>query len=207
MTPLVQSFLKQIRSADTHDHGFENKNQSSRQLSFQSTSFSFESRKILFQKRDFGRYLAQIKGDSSALNAAANQLEAFRRKSLKEAFDKRRRRALTTSEEEALGQLMALCETYLARISQLLQRSFVGTETGCQLFMDEDGQVLLNGLNVQKAIERYQEYPNPKSRLFLKGLWQRLQKVRHNPSFMLRHYHLQDVLSHLDGEMSQLLQA
>lgn len=101
---------------------------------------------------------------------------------------KEKRMALSDIDDGGdIGKLVALVDAYQGKISRIMLTKYNDASTGLSLTLDEDGYLILNGMNVDNFIETAKSNPNEKSKLFLKGMKDRLQQVlsqkAHSPNY------------------------
>lgn len=80
--------------------------------------------------------------------------------------------------------------------------------TGLSLTLDEEGYLILNGMNVDNFIETAKMNPNEKSKLFLKGMKERLQQVlsqkAHSPNYHRLAGRVNELITDIDFTMDQM---
>ncbi len=81
-----------------------------------------------------------------------------------------------------------------------LQKNFGEMQSGVK-FCFEDGQLVLNGLNISTYIATCRAYPTPKSKIFLRGIKKRLHHVLQNRASLGIH----DAVSYLFAEIDDVL--
>lgn len=112
---------------------------------------------------------------------------------------------------DELEHLAALIEAYIAKIMRLLKRRYDDTADGVQLSLDQDGQVLLNGMNVTAFILMAREYPTAKAKIFLQGIKNRLGlllKGKHNAPYYDRlRGAVEDLFQEIDDEIVRITDA
>lgn len=173
-------------------------------------SIGFQGRRLVFAGQDMGKYIQQLSIENPALLAKlAHDLETFK----KDAGKRRRRKAgffgRSTEPEytnDELDQIHALCEAYVAKISDLIKQRYDETRDGFHIIFDEMGQLILNGMNVHALIGQCEEQPNPKSLLFLKGLKSRLERVREVKIGSRNFDRIEEIVSALIQRCQELLE-
>lgn len=139
------------------------------------TEFTFSGNRLCFQGKDLSVFIRNSAQHDPWLFAhIAKDLEFYRRKQEKEMRRLLSLRQLTTEKENEIAQILALCEAHLARLVELMQNRYTSMATGCAVEFDEHGQFILNGINVNMALQCYRERPSPPARIYLQGLARRL---------------------------------
>lgn len=141
------------------------------------TGFTFAEGKLSFDGRDVGKMITTVaKETPRALAQIAGALEQFKKDSLKRKMQAYRRLKIrkNVEDDEELGLIYALCDAYLAKIADVLKRRYDEKTSGLALHFDENGQFILNGMNIPAFIGRCRDDPNPKSLTFLRGIRARL---------------------------------
>jgi len=149
----------------------------------------FSKGHIVLNGQDVGTLIEQAsKKPQGFLSQLAGELEVFRNYYIRKNIKRRKRKVKGNVVIEAfdptgeLGQLSALVDAYIAKIMRLLKRRYDETADGLSYRLDEDGQLTLNGMNVNAFIEMARQYPSDKARKFLKGLKTRLSHILTNKS-------------------------
>ena len=88
---------------------------------------------------------------------------------------------LNMDDPEAVGRFSALVHAFLAKIYGRVKKKFDETIDGVGFHL-EDGQLLLNGINVNAFLEMAKKHRTEKGRIFLKGLRNRLVVLQENRS-------------------------
>ena len=162
------------------------------------TDFDNVNNKINLQGKDLSTFIKEnSKNNPAVFSAIARELEMFRQKKDKEMRKKFVKKQLTNEVEDEISHILALCDAHLARLAELMQNRYANLSTGCELEFDENGQLLLNGVNVPIALARYRDTRNPNARLYLQGLAQRLYFVLGQTHKNRTYSRLQDTLTSL----------
>ncbi len=88
---------------------------------------------------------------------------------------------LNVEDPEALGQFLAIVHALLTKIYGRIKKKFDETLDGVSFHLEE-GQLLINGINVTACLKMFQRRPTPKGRIFLKGLRGRMAVLQSNRS-------------------------
>lgn len=144
-------------------------------------SFGLRNRQLVFAGKEVGRYIQDVARENPALLAqVAAELEKFRDESLKKRkkkFSFFKRQEHPEYSEEEIGQIFALCDAHIQRISELIQKRYQDQQDGYSLEFLDNGQLLLNGMNMHELVAQCRDNPNQKSLIFLKGIQGRLNRV------------------------------
>ena len=160
--------------------------------------FSYENNRLSFQGKDLSIFIKEnARSNPAVFSQIAKELEMFRQKKDKELRKKFVKNPITNESEEEISHILALCEAHLARLAELMQNRYANLSTGCELEFDVNGQLILNGVNVQVALERYRDTRHPNARLYLQGLAQRLYYVLGQTHKNRTYSRLQGTLTHL----------
>lgn len=73
-----------------------------------------------------------------------------------------------------LANLSALVDAYVSKIMRLIRKRYETTSDGLNYTLDENGQLVLNGLNITTLLKTIQTYPTVKAKTFLSGIKNRL---------------------------------
>ena len=173
-----------------------------------SQALSYSNRHLYYQEQDVGKLIRDTAiNNPQLLSQLANELEAFRKSSLK----KRKKRSFWSRKEkgdfsdEDMSVIFSLCDAYIARISELIKQRYYATKDGLSVHFDENNQLILNGMNIHAFLENCHENLNDKSRIFLKGIRARLDRVLQNKSNSRNFDRIQDVVLELFKEIDVLL--
>lgn len=175
--------------------------------------WNFINGRIEVNGQDVADIISQTKGrHSSFLSDLARDLEAFRNHYIRRNIRRRRKRIGKKEILEEidptgqLGHLSALVDAYIAKIMRQLKRQYDQTADGLFCEVDEDGQLILNGMNVNAFIQTARNHPNDKARLFLKGIRGRLAYVLENKRRTASFERLKEVVQKLFDEIDLEIQ-
>ncbi|MBI4411444.1 MAG: hypothetical protein HY541_03050 [Deltaproteobacteria bacterium] len=182
-----------------------------------SGKWQFSGGHIVLNGQDVGRLIEQTTGQPpAALSKLAGELEAFRNYYIRKNSKKRKRKAgdkVIVEELDPtgeLGHLSALVEAYIAKIMRLLKRRYDETADGLSYCLDDDGQLLLNGMNVTAFIQMAERYPSDKARLFLQGLKTRLSVIlsnkTRNPNYEKIYESTRRLFEQIDVELERIVE-
>ncbi len=126
--------------------------------------FNFLQGKILIDGQDFSRFISAklTHLPVSYWTQIARRLASYRQWALKHAVD-----------PEQMALFAALVHAFLTKISGRLKKKFDETMDGMS-FQLEEGELLLNGINVHAFVQMTRRHPTPRAKIFLKGLKSRL---------------------------------
>lgn len=173
-------------------------------------SIGFQGRQLVFAGKNMGVHIQHLnETNPMLLSKLANDLEHF--KSEVEKRTKRKRRLLSFFDvpefsDEEIGQIHALCDAYITKISELIQKRYDETRDGFHMEFDLDGQLILNGMNVHGLIQQCEENPNPKSLLFLKGVKARLERLRETKRGNRNFERIEEIVNELIKRCAALLE-
>ncbi len=133
-------------------------------------TFNFRAGKIYLNKQDLAKVIAENLSQLSTTywNQIAQRLELYRRWALSR-----------TRDPEQLAVFAALLQGLLGALARRLKRKLDETVDGVS-FRVEGGALYINGINVHAFIEMARKNPNPKTKIFLKGLKNRLGVILAN---------------------------
>jgi hypothetical protein len=89
--------------------------------------------------------------------------------------------SMNMEDPEALGKFFGLMHAFLTKIFGRIKKKFDETIDGVSFHL-EDGQLLINGINVGACLKMVQKKPTQKGRIFLKGIRNRLLVLQENRS-------------------------
>ncbi len=112
---------------------------------------------------------------------------------------------IAVDDPESLGQFLALMHAFLTKIYQRIKKKFDETLDGVSFHL-EDGQLLLNGVNVHAFLKLAKRHRNEKARIFLKGLRMRLAVLQSNRSGNPSYEKIRETVDHLVESIEKELQ-
>lgn len=173
----------------------------------QASKFELIQNKLLYDGKEISQLIREMNQTApQGLSALAAELEAYKEDCLRR---RRERRFLFLKKrqfsQEELGIIYSLCDAYIARISELIKQRYDQTKDGMSLFFDEQGQLVVNGMNVHAYVQECRQNANPKSLIFLKGIRQRLEHAMHNRVDSRNYERLQEVILKLFDEIDEIL--
>lgn len=143
-----------------------------------ATRVTIDGNRLLLKGREIRELVDEsLIGDRSRLSTIAGELEGFKKSQLERARRAQKRGRLPPGLMDDISRQVALAEAHLARIGGFLHDRYEETQSGVKFFLDEGGQLIMNGMNVHMFVEACKEYPTPKSRAFLKGIRARLAVI------------------------------
>lgn len=150
-------------------------------------AWKFEGGRIILNGQDVGQLIEKSAGQPAAFwTKISHELKAYRDYYLRRYSKKRKIKVgdqVVIEEYDPsgeLGHLAALVDAYIAKIMRMMKRRYDSTADGIEFILDDDGQLILNGVNVTSFIEMTRQYPSQKARTFLKGLKTRLSLILAN---------------------------
>lgn len=177
-----------------------------------STKISYAEQKLLFGGRNIADVIREVTEENPQfLSVIANELEKFKKDRLKNAVQRQKKKLFsdqvqsTEKTEDELSSLFSLCEAYINKISDTLKNRYDETQSGMQATFNEDGQLIINGMNVTMFIASCRENPTPKARLFLKGIRNRLNYILANKMSSRNFERIHDVILELFEEIDDVL--
>lgn len=169
------------------------------------TDISFDGQKLAFRGKDLGAAIAEAsRGDAPMLSRIAAELEEFRKRQLKRAKQAAKKGKISSDLESQVTTLLALCEAFIARIGNAMKNRYDETQSGLRIML-EDGHIILNGMNVNAYVSSCRDNPTPKSRVFLKGIRNRLWFVLQNRANAHNYDRIRDAVTGLFTEIDGLL--
>lgn len=178
--------------------------------------WSFQKGQIVYQGQTIAQVMEASVGQPPAFwSNLASELNAFRNHFIQQQLRKKKRKKGATFIEDAediedISKLSALVEAYIGKIMRILKRKYDETKDGMSFTLDEDGQLVLNGVNVTSFIHLAKNYPSEKAHLFLKGLKNRLSIVlankSANPNYEKMRDTVDDLFRQIDQEMERILE-
>ena len=181
-------------------------------LTLQTGKWQFIRGQLILNGRNVGTLLEQAVDQPAAFwNALANDLNVFLETTLRSSGKKRKKKKnlLDIDDEDELdptgelSKLAGLVEAYIAKIMRLLKRKYDEKTDGLSFQLDEDGQLIVNGMNVSAFILMSRQYPSNKARLFLKGLKNRLGLILSNKSGNNNYEKIREVTERLFAEIDR----
>lgn len=177
----------------------------------------FKNGQILFKGQDVGKLLEQAgKKPTAFWSSLAAELEVFRNYYIRKKGKKRKRKVQGKVVVELvdpsgeLGRLSALVDAYIGKIMRLIKRKYDETADGLSYCLDDDGQLTLNGMNVNAFIDMARRYPSDKARKFLKGLKNRLGIIlsnkSHNPNYDKIKEATDSLFNEIDQEIEKIVE-
>ncbi|MBF0491982.1 MAG: hypothetical protein HQM15_04300 [Deltaproteobacteria bacterium] len=169
-------------------------------FSMDGSTLDFMAGRILMNKQDLVKMIAENLShlSPSYWSDVSRKLEAYRRWAMDNIKD-----------PEQLALFAAMLHGILTKISGRLKRKFDETVDGIAFYIEE-GQLLLNGINVHAFIEMAKRHPTQKARIFLKGLRTRLGLVLGNRGGNTRYDRIRnlvlDLSQQIDEELAKPLQ-
>lgn len=158
------------------------------------------SKKLYLNGYDLAKIIREnAQHNPQVLAKIANELEKLKKKVRKKLQGFFFSKITSKKKLEELATILSLCDAYIREISERVSRRYQSTKSGIHIEFDENGQLILNGMNINMAIERCQENPTPKSKVFLHGIYHRLR-------YILEHSHTQKNYERINEIVAELFQ-
>lgn len=170
---------------------------------------SFDGGRLMRNGKPLGQVVREAAtSDPAQLSAIARELEAYK----KARLARRNRLArhypgAAAREDDVLGVLFAACDAHIEQIGRHIQKRYDRTRDGFAVEFDENGQLILNGMNIHAFVTQVRSAPSDRSRLFLKGVKTRLGHVLENRSGSGLYEKLREVIMGLLAEIDTILAA
>lgn len=103
---------------------------------------------------------------------------------------------------EALGKFIAMIHAFLTKIYGRIKKKFDETIDGVSFHL-EDGQLLINGVNVHACLKMAQKNRTKKGRIFLKGIRGRLAVLQSNRSGNPSYEKIRDTVDRLAAAIDE----
>jgi len=160
-----------------------------------SATFDFKHGRILMNKQDLARHISENLTHLATAywTQIARRLETYRQWALRHVSD-----------PEQLAVFAAMVHALLTKIGGRLKKKFDEKMDGIS-FQLEEGQLLLNGINVHAFIAMARRHPTPKARIFLKGLKARLGHMLTNRMGNPNYEKIRTIVEELFGQIDQEL--
>lgn len=139
-------------------------------FTIQGQKFDFQGGKILLNNQN----LAQLIGENLTHLSAQYWTTLSRRLARYRDWA-----TLHVDDPDALAKFSALMHAFLTKIFGRIKKKFDETMDGVSFHL-EDGQLLLNGVNVNAFLEMAKKHRTEKGRIFLKGMRNRLAILQSN---------------------------
>jgi len=163
-------------------------------------------RALFLDGQDVGALILQTANENpQKLAALANALERLRSERLKNRKTSKNSKLGITADDDDLSLIWTLAEAHMARIGQLIRRRYDAKKDGLAVMFDDDGQFILNGLNVHALIDNVRNRPSAKARLLLKGVRVRMEHILQNRHSNPYYIQIRDVVLELCFEIDELL--
>jgi len=163
----------------------------------QGQKFDYQGGKILLN----GQNLSQLISDNLTHLGANYWTSLSKRLALYRDYA-----TVSVDDPESLGQFFALLHAFLTKIYGRIKKKFDETIDGVAFHL-EDGQLLLNGVNVNAFLRMAKKKRTEKARIFLKGMRNRLAILQSNrsgnPSYEKIRETVNQLAAAIEAELSQ----
>lgn len=171
-----------------------------------SGTLAYQNQKLVMGGLEVAQMIAEAaKHNPQFLSKIAREIEKFKKERIQFAKHLKKNGKLGKKEMKNLNEVYTLCENHIAKIGEVLKGRYDETQSGLKVNFDDDGQFILNGMNVNMFIESCRDNPTPKAKLFLKGIRGRLGHVLENKANARNFDRIQDVILQLLDEIDALL--
>ena len=170
-----------------------------------SQKVSYNNGKILYDGQDALKAITEAAiSNPQLLSHIASELEKFKKDTLKRTKKLFFKNKSELSDAE-VATILAICDAYITKISELIKNRYDETKDGLSVHFDENGQLLLNGINIHAFVHNSRNHQTDKSQLFLKGIKNRLEFVLKNKTNNRNYDRLRSVILELIEEINLLL--
>lgn len=155
------------------------------------SNFDFKGNRILLNNQDLSKLISENLSHLGASYWAqmARKLENYRQWAMRHVQD-----------PEQLAIFAALVHAFLTKIGGRLKRKFDETIDGLS-FHYEEGQLLLNGINVNAFLEMARRNPTQKAKIFLKGIKNRMGLMLSNRLSNVNYEKMRAIVEKLSAEI------
>lgn len=152
--------------------------------------WSFQGGKVLLDGYDVNQLISSSNTDIGTWMGIAGGLDEYRKKVIAAA-----------RERDQFTQFQAVIEALLGKIFGRLKKVYDQKTSGLSWSM-EDGQLVLNGINVRSFLALYRVKKTEKAKKFLKGLKEKLVLLLENPDHEKIRGLVQDLYHEISGELA-----
>lgn len=191
----------------------------SRQVDLPSGRWQFFKGQILINGQSLNSLMDDaVEKPAQHWSDLANDLNAFLNASIKR-FPRRKRKVLADGKTNdfdeidptgELGQISALVEAYVGKIMRILKKKYDEKKDGISYTLDENDQLVLNGMNITAFLKTAKEYPSGKAKLFLSGLKNRLGYIlagkTNSSSYEKIHGATLKIFEEIDSEIKRIIE-
>lgn len=158
-------------------------------------TFNFMDGKILMNQQDLSKLISEnLRNLATAYwTQVARRLEEYRQWVLRHISD-----------PEQLAMFAAMMYSLLNKIEGRVKKKYDETIDGVAFYL-EDGQLLLNGINVSAFVQMAGKHPTKKAKVFLKGLKNRLALMLSNRFGNPNYERIRSVIEELSAEIDKEL--
>lgn len=168
---------------------------------------TYSQQKLYYKGEELNQVIQKaLQSNPQFLSKLAKELEKFKKERIKITFEDHKKKKLGIGQKEHLNKLLSLSDAYLTKITEKLKNRYDQTQAGIQLYFDDEGQLILNGMNLNMFILQCRDYPTTKSRLFLKGIKSRLHHILRNQANSRNHERVHNAVLGLFEKIDVILQ-
>ena len=166
--------------------------------------------RILYQGKDLASVIREAaQTNPQFLSKLAKELKE-KREQLKEKTKKDKRMKLPFMKGKLLKKLnreLSMIAVYLTKIAEHLKSKYDQTQSGIHVAFDDNGQLIMNGINVNALINQCRENATPQSKIYLAGLKKRLFHVLENKARSPLYERIREVTLQLIDEINPIIEA
>lgn len=201
----------------TGEKPYQAKTGSEFQVPVPKTPVSFSKNQLFYEGQPLSTALQRLQIENpQALSKMASELGQYYQWALKKKkksktfwkslFGKKSDEVEDGSVEESdMERVAALCEAYIQKISEIIAKSYQQRTAGLVLHFDEQGILILNGVNVELYLQHCEAQPNEKSLVYLKGLRLRLEQALEQKRTHPNYPRFQEIIQAILDRMSKIL--
>lgn len=156
--------------------------------------WSFSGGKVCIDGQDVNRLLSNHPFDIGFWMGLADGITEYRKKVMK-----------TVREADQLGRFLGAIEALLGKIMGKLQKAYDQKISGLSWSLLQDGQLVLNGINVRSFLALYRVRKTEKAKKFLEGLQSKLKVLLENHQHSADYERIRGVVEELYWEVDEEL--
>ena len=164
-------------------------------FNIEGQEFDFRQGKLLLNQQDLAKHISE-----NLTHLGANYWTNLSRR----LSQYRDWATLNVDDPAALGKFFALIHAFLTKIFGRIKKKFDETIDGVSFHL-EDGQLLINGININACLKMARKKRTKKGRIFLKGLRGRLAVLQSNRSGNPNYEKIRETVDRLAAEIDEEL--